>query len=126
MVTPKSKAAILASEICERIAEAEADDAMGHTKAALFIVRLGNIFNKEPRAFWIVVRLFSGDLAELTRSYSEMARTKDRKSKQAVQQEWEKALSSIVRHFPELTEAIEQLRHIRAEWRYNVKVTKEL
>lgn len=89
----------------------------GPVKAGIFFQRLGAICTDDPRAFWLVTRLLTGDLDAITLSYTVMAKDGDNRSKQSVQQEIEVLLAKIQKRLPELAVAIERLRCVKAEWR---------
>jgi hypothetical protein len=91
-------------------------------RAQMLISKLGLIAREDHFAFWLVVRVMSGDLSEITRSYSELGKM-DGRSKQAFQQNMERSLAIMDRNFPQLANAIASLRCVSAEWR--VKVTDE-
>jgi hypothetical protein len=111
----RSKAGLLAGEWAELTIELY--DEMGPVKAGLFLSRIAELWRIDHRAMWIVLRLMTGNLSEITRSYSEKANSNDRKSKQSVQQEMEVVLSKVERRFPELANAIASLRCMSADWR---------
>lgn len=85
------------------------------TKVIQWIIKLSNIAKEEPAAFWILINIWSGDLHELTRSYAEQGK-RDSRSKQACQQEMERALRVIHRLYPEVAKAIQDMRCITAKW----------
>jgi hypothetical protein len=60
---------------------------------------------------WLYLRLSTGDLGQITTSFTELGRKRNR-TKQAEQQETERALAVIARHFPELAGAINDLKKI--------------
>ena len=111
----RSEAATIAGEWAER--SIEMAEIMGKEKAGLLIVRIGQIWIDDPRAMWLVLSLMTGNLGEVTRSYTDQAKDGDRRSKQAVQQELEVLLAKIERRFPELAKAIASLRCVSAQWR---------
>ena len=67
---------------------------------------------ESTEAVWLYLRLSTGDLAELTTSFSELGKKRNR-TKQAEQQETERAMLVVARHFPELKEALLQLKKIK-------------
>ncbi len=62
------------------------------------------------------MRLLTGDLSEVTRSYAEIGQEQG-KSKQAVEQERARALEGINRHFPHLAQAVIEIRHITSQFK---------
>jgi hypothetical protein len=111
----RTPGAAIVGEMAERMIEA--GDVLGREKAGLLIVRIGQIWIDDPRAMWLVLSLLTGNLSEITRSYTQQGKTGDRRSKQAVQQELEVLLASIQKRFPELAKAIADLRCVKAEWK---------
>jgi hypothetical protein len=67
---------------------------------------------ESTEALWLYLRLSTGDLSQVTTSFSELGK-KRRRSKQAEQQETERALKVITRHFPELAGAINELKKLK-------------
>ena len=59
-------------------------------------------------ALWLYLRISSGDLSQLTASFSELGAVRHR-TKQAEQQEMERAVAVIQRHFPERAAALQSL-----------------
>jgi hypothetical protein len=62
-------------------------------------------------ALWVYLRLQTGDLTEITRSYSEQGEVRTRQ-KQAVQQELERVVACFDQYFPELGRAVRDLRRL--------------
>ena len=102
----------LSAEICARLVEWSTLES--EHRVELFLSRLVTLKRDYPQALWIVLHIMSGDVSEITRSYSSIGKDKGR-SKQAVQQEFERSLAAIRIHFPEVADAIIQLRGISAK-----------
>lgn len=113
----------LACGICERLLEWKERES-AH-RATTFISKLHALMLINPAAFWLVCRLMTGDLSEITRSYAEIGKENGR-TKQAVQQEIERVISHVGIHFPQLAKALIDLRHITAQTGFTVKVTHHL
>jgi hypothetical protein len=108
----RSKRAELLGEIAERIIEwAEIE---GRPKVHRWLLRVAVMAGdpESTEAVWLYLRLSTGDLAELTTSFSELGKKRNR-TKQAEQQETERAMLVVARHFPELKEALLQLKKIK-------------
>lgn len=103
--------ACLCAEIAARLVEWGGLE--NEHRVGMFITKLSTLRRDYEPALWIVLRLMSGDVSEVTRSYSAIGRDKMR-SKQAVQQEFERSILAIEIHFPELADAIIDLRRISA------------
>ena len=86
-----------------------------HSRAAEFVGKLHAIHLCEPAALWAVLRILSGNLDELTRSYEDIGHEQHR-SKQAVQQEWERVLRALHAHFPRVEKVLVELRSIKASY----------
>ena len=84
-------------------------DAISAARSAAFLQKLAAIGNACPPALWVVLRLLSGDLAEITRSYSDIGKENSR-SKQAAAQEMNRVLVVLNIHYPELAQALEHYR----------------
>ena len=101
----------LVGEICERLIEwSEVED---REKVKLWIMSLATIASDDEstEAVWLYLRISTGDLGELTASYSELGKKRNR-TKQAQQQETERAMRVIARHKPQLAKHLgELLRH---------------
>jgi hypothetical protein len=79
----------------------------------LWIMSLATIASDDEstEAVWLYLRISTGDLGELTASYSELGKKRNR-TKQAQQQETERAMRVIARHKPQLAKHLgELLRH---------------
>ena len=81
-----------------------------------WLSRLGTIAGdpESSEALWLYLRLSTGDLGQLTKTFTELG-GKHNRTKQAEAQETERALRVIQRHFPEVADAIEQLLHPRGD-----------
>lgn len=65
-------------------------------------------------ALWLYVRISTGDLGQLTASYSELGRQRNR-TKQAQQQETERAMRVIAKHKPQLAKHMSELLSLQKE-----------
>lgn len=108
----RTEAASLCAEIAERILELR--QVLGAHKAYGFFNKLRIIMERDPAAYWICVRLFCGDLSDISMSYSELGKERAR-TKQAAQQEIEKVILVIRGVYPEVAEAIIQLKRVSAK-----------
>lgn len=108
----RSEEAAIIAEIARHFLELR--EKKSESRSAAFLNRLHSIHQVEPAALWVVLRLLTGDLDEITRSYSDMGKENAR-SKQAIQQEMERVIIAIDRHWPRLSAAIIQLRSITAQ-----------
>lgn len=123
----RSDEAAIAGEIARRFLDLK-EATSGH-RAASLISKMHALSLVHPEALWIVMALLTGDLSEVTRSYSDMGKEHG-KSKQAIEQERSRALVAIERHFPKLAKAVIELRHITSETKpphkFSVIIEKEL
>lgn len=108
----RSEEAAIHSEIALRILELR--ELVGHVRAVGFFEKMIAIWKVEPPAFWVVIRLLTGDLSEISMSYTEQGKA-DGRSKQATQQELERVVIAVQRHFPLLAAAIIDIRSITAK-----------
>lgn len=108
----RSEEAAIAGEIASRLLQLR--EISSADRATTLISKLHALSLISPSTFWLVCTLMSGDLTEITRSYSEIGKQQG-KSKQAVEQERSRALTKIQIHFPHLAKAIIELRHITSE-----------
>lgn len=108
----RSEEAAIHAEIATRIIELR--ELVGALRAVGFFEKMIAIWKVEPAAFWVVVRLMTGDLSEITKSYTMQGKEAGR-SKQATQQELERVIMAIRPHYPKLSEAIVQIRSISAK-----------
>lgn len=107
----RSEEAAICGEIARHLLDLR-ESTSAH-RALAFISKLYAISSVEPAAFWLVVRIMSGDMSELTRSYSELGKQRGC-SKQGAQQLDERVLRALHGHFPEIERAIVEMRGIRA------------
>lgn len=105
----RGEEAAIAGEIALRFIELK--ELTSASRASTLISKLHALSLVHPEALWLVMALLTGDLTEITRSYSDMGK-EHAKSKQAVEQERSRALEGIQRHFPKLALAVIELRHI--------------
>lgn len=111
----RSERAAIVGEICERLIEWR--DMDGRERVHSWLSRLSTLGGDHDSkdALWLYLRLATGDLSQLTMSFSELG-LKHHDTKQAEQQEHEKAVAVIARHFPELAKELQFLtRHFAAE-----------
>lgn len=111
----RSEEALIIGEICERITELAEMSSSTRARTAKWLMRVAALFadRESTDAGWLYLRLSTGDLSQLTSSFSEMGGARHR-TKQAEQQEQERALKVIARHFPELQSAIVELLQKRS------------
>ena len=108
----RSEESAIAGEIaCHLLEFAEATS---KSKCLSLIQKLNAISLAYPPALWVVLKLLTGDMSEITRSYSNIGEQSGR-TKQGVQQEEERVLIALHRHYPELGHVIIQLRGITAK-----------
>lgn len=107
----RTEEAAIHAEIAERIIELR--EIVGENRTVGFFQRMCSVWEVEPPAFWMVQRLLTGDLSQITISYTAMGKEQN-KSKQAVQQEIERIIAAVRPHFPEVANAIVQMRSISA------------
>jgi hypothetical protein len=108
----RSEEAAIWAEIARRMIEAK-EVTSGH-RASHMISKLHALAMIHPEALWMVLSLLTGDLSEITKSYSEMGKEHAR-SKQGEEQSRARALAAIQNHFPKLAQAVIELRHITSE-----------
>lgn len=108
----RSEEAAIAGEIARRFLELR-EASSGH-RASMLIARMHALHQVHPEALWLVLSLLTGDMSEITRSYADMGREHG-KSKQGVEQERSRAMEGINRHFPQLAQAVVELRHITSQ-----------
>lgn len=108
----RSKRAELMGEICERLIEwAELENRETVHRWLTRIATLGGDPESQD-AIWLYLRIGTGDLSQLTASFTELG-SQRKKTKQAQQQEDERARLVIARHFPELHRALADLAKIK-------------
>lgn len=108
----RSEEAAIHGEIAERILELK--KLVGPMRTVGLFQKMMSIWQVEPAAFWVVTRLLTGDLSEITMSYTAQGKELGR-SKQAVQQEMERVIIAIRPHYPLLADTIIQLRSVSAK-----------
>lgn len=110
----RGEEAAITGEIAARLVEMA--DVSSKAKVVQWVQKLALIAKEEPAAFWVVIRVWSGDLHELTRSYSEQG-AQDSRSKQACQQEMERVLRALDDTYPEVAAYVKDVRCISAKWK---------
>lgn len=108
----RTEAAAIHAEIAERMLELR--ETIGERHAVGFYRKALIVWTLYPPAYWVLMHLMTGDLSEVTNSYT-MIGKQDARTKQAVQQEWERILNAIAPHYPELSHAIVQIRNMSAK-----------
>lgn len=108
----RSEEAAICGEIARRFLDLK-ETTSGY-RASAFITKLHALALVHPEALWIVMSLLTGDLTEITRSYSDMGKDHGR-SKQGEEQARARALEAINKHFPNLAQAVIELRHITSQ-----------
>ena len=107
----RSEEAAIAGECARHLLDMAEES--GRERTIVFISKLNVLASLDREALWVVLHLMTGDLSELTRSYEEQARERGL-DKQAVQQQLERVIASVRRHYPELANAIVYLRRVTA------------
>lgn len=110
--TERSQEAAIVGEIARHLLELR--ETYSASKTSQLIHKFAAIHAVEPAALWVVLRLLTGDLNEITRSYADIGKENHR-TKQAIQQELERVISALELHWPHLAKAIIQLRNITAD-----------
>lgn len=108
---PKEEQSLIVSEICARLIEWRSlHPALIESKPLIWLLKLSRLAKDSPDAFWIYIAIQSGDPSQLTKTFQEQAseRALDR---QAIEQRFSRALSSMQLHFPELSSTISHLHH---------------
>lgn len=108
----RSEEASIHAEIAERILELK--ELVGFKRAYGFFEKLRVIFETDHAAYWICLRIMTGDLSQINLSYSEQGK-RDARSKQAAQQELERAIVAIRGVYPEVANAIVDIRRVSAK-----------
>jgi len=109
----RSGEAAIWAEIAARLLELK--QVSSAHRASAMLSKLHALSMIHPEALWLVVALLTGDLSEITKSYSEMGKEHAR-SKQAEEQARSRAIEAINRHFPKLAVAVIELRHITSQF----------
>lgn len=104
----RSPGALLVGEIAERLIEWS--EAEGRERAARWLMRVATLVSdQESTDAWLLyLRLSTGDLGQITTSFRVLGEARHR-TKQGEQQEQERSLRVIARHFPELRVAIDEM-----------------
>lgn len=102
----------LVAEVCARLVEMWE---LNHARTFKWLRRVlaisqlqGEVGYGEPALYWYLL-LQSGDYAAITDSLTAMG-ARNNRTKQAVQQEMERATDDLVRLYPELAKAMHELR----------------
>ncbi len=112
-VLDRSEDAVLLSEAAARFMELMTKEG-SETKAFGWIARMYAIGTLDPEAFRMVMALSTGDLSQITYTYSQLGKTRHR-SKQAQQQATERVIRVLNSHFPQLAKVIVEIKHITAQ-----------
>jgi hypothetical protein len=96
-------------EICERLVEWSEITTREHVRSWLSRIATMAGDSECPNAVWLYLRLSTGDLSQLTASFAELGSARHM-SKQAEQQESERAMRVIVRQLPHLADAMRELQ----------------
>lgn len=108
----RSEEAAIWGEIARRLLDLR--EVSSAHRASAMLSKLHALSMIHPEALWLVVALLTGDLSEITKSYTEMGKEHAR-TKQAEEQARARAIEGIQRHFPHLAAAIIELRHITSQ-----------
>ncbi len=108
----RTEASAIHAEIALRMLELR--EVIGEKHAIGFYRKALIVWTLYPPAYWVLMHLMTGDLSEVTTSYTKMGAA-DARTKQAVQQEWERILNAISPHYPELAAAIVEIRSMTAK-----------
>ncbi len=107
----RSKEAAILAEIAVRLVEHSELTSIWRTKA--FLRKLYCLTQLDRECVMVFLHIMTGDLSAIVRSYEEEAKQRGL-DKQAIQQQVERVIASLLKHFPELAKALVQLRHITA------------
>ena len=119
--TERSEEAAIQSEIFRGFGELRREK--GPSAAGKCLQKMYALYSASPASFWLVQRIMEGDLSNLTISYAELGQQTAR-SKQAVQQETERAIAVIERHWPKAAAVIIQQLGITANYHCRPFTTK--
>lgn len=108
----RSEEAAIAGEIARRLLDMA--ETSSRERVIMFISKLYAIQHLDREALWVVLSLMTGDLSAVTESY-QAAGKKRGLDKQAMQQQMERVIVSIRKHYPHLATAIVHLRHVTAK-----------
>lgn len=107
----RSEEAAICGEIARHLLDLR-ESTSAH-RASCFVAKLSALHEADQDAFWFVLRILSGDMSELTKSFSELGKAHGT-SKQAQQQRVERSLRAIHLHFPHIERALVEMRGITA------------
>lgn len=108
----RSKRAELMAEIAERLIEWKELESPERVHSWLTRVATLGGDPESSGAVWYYLRIATGDLGQLTASFSELGASRHC-TKQAEQQETERAMRVIGRHFPEVAKALSELQRVK-------------
>ncbi len=108
----RAEDAAIAGEIARRLLDMA--EVRGRTRTVEFMQKLVSVHLCYPPALWIMLPVMTGDLSEITKTFDERGRDTAR-SRQAAEQEMDRAITSLTLHFPPLAEAIQSLRNRRMD-----------
>ena len=114
----RSEEGAIVGELARRFMDLK--EATSAHRAASLIAKLHALSVVHPEALWLVMSLLTGDLSEITKSYSDMGKEHAR-TKQAEEQARSRAIEAINRHFPKLALAVIELRHITSQFETPIK-----
>jgi hypothetical protein len=112
--TERSEEAAIQSEIFRLFGDLRRD--VGRARAGHALQKMFALYQASPTAFWLVQRIMEGDLDIISTSYAELG-AEGCRSKQAVQQETERAMSVLDRHYPTAAAVIVQLFGMTADFK---------
>jgi len=101
-----SESARIVAEICERLVEL---DEIKKFASADLVVKLAGIYHTAPHAYPMVIDLLHGRTESVCDSFNVRAHLRG-KTKQAIHCEHSLAMRLLADHFPEVAEAIEDIR----------------
>lgn len=111
--TERSEEAAIQSEIFRAFGDLRRD--VGRARAGHALQKMYALYQASPTAFWLVQRVMEGDLSLFSTSYAQLG-AEECKSKQAVQQETERAMAILHRHYPKAAAVIVSLFGMTAEF----------
>lgn len=107
----RSEEAAICGEIARHILDLA--ECTSQSRAISFVKKLSALHQADKDAFWFVLRILTGDMSELTKSFSELGKA-HATSKQDQQQKNERAMAAIHLHFPHIERALVEMRGITA------------
>jgi hypothetical protein len=110
----RGELAAITGEIAVRLIEMA--EVSNPQKVMQWVQKLSAVSKADHKAFWMLIRIWSGDMSELTMSYSQQG-AKETRSKQACQQEMERILRVLDETYPGAAESIKELRCVTAKWK---------